>query len=775
MRIFRKIVIAGAVLALGALLLDAVFPFPVERLQLAPSLRILDRRGEPLRFFLAPDGCWRFPVTLEEVTPELLTAIVQLEDRRFYHHPGVDPLAVARAFFSNLRRARVVSGASTITMQVARLAVPRRRTILAKIIESLRAVQLTCHYSKRQILTWYINLAPFGGNVSGVGAASWRYFGKDPKRLSLGEAALLAVLPRSPVRYDPFRNPGTARGVRDRALERLAASGAFTPQRVAAARLEPLPGKRPALPFLAPHFCQWLAQEARRRNLKNAAADNGVWVTTLDARLQRLAEERLRTRSMFLRRAGIHGAAMVALDIASREVLAWVGNIDFWDELHQGMVDNVRSRRSPGSALKPFLYALAFARGIIAPETRLLDVPTDFAGYAPENYDHLFYGAVSAHDALARSLNVPAVRLLNAVGDAAFKELLRAGGLTTLQGDRDYGLALALGGCEVRLLELVNMYASLADGGRMRRIRWLGQGKPEPVFPWLSPAACALTLDILQDVRRPELPDGWNLTRDVPAVAWKTGTSFGHRDAWALGVSRDLAIGVWTGNPDGKVVKGISGTRQAGPLLFDLFRALAPSTSPPRKEISSLENHPLCAVSGLEPTPHCPLVSGHVIRDVTALSRCSWHKTLLVEEESGLRLAGDCLIGRRAKEVTALVYPAELVSWLAGQGVAPPPLPELHPACTEVPDAAAPLIVSPAAGARLMQRPDAPQEFQKLALLASPAQGARWHYWYVDGRPVGKVAPDTPCFAELAPGAHIVWVTDDMGRTARRLVTILRQ
>ncbi|MBR5998603.1 MAG: transglycosylase domain-containing protein, partial [Deltaproteobacteria bacterium] len=244
MKILKKIAITGAVLVLGALLLDAVFPFPVERLQFAPSLRILDRRGEPLRFFLAPDGCWRFPVTLEDVTPELLTAIVQLEDRRFYHHPGVDPLAVARAFFSNLRRARVVSGASTITMQVARLAVPRRRTLTAKIIEALRAVQLTCHYSKRQILTWYINLAPFGGNVSGVGAASWRYFGKDPKRLSLGEAALLAVLPRSPLRYDPFRNPEAARRVRDRALERLAAAGAFPAQRVSAARLEPLPRKR---------------------------------------------------------------------------------------------------------------------------------------------------------------------------------------------------------------------------------------------------------------------------------------------------------------------------------------------------------------------------------------------------------------------------------------------------------------------------------------------------------------------------------------------------
>jgi penicillin-binding protein 1C len=599
----RAAAFLGAFLALSALLgavLDRLFPFPVERLEPPAATRVLDRDGRPVRFFLAGDGMWRFPLALEDISPELTAALIDSEDRHFHRHPGVNPLAVLRALWTNLRAGRVVSGASTIPMQVARLADPRPRTLAAKAVEAFRALQLCAHHSKAEILRWYVNLAPFGSNVVGVGAAAWHYFGKDPRTLSLGEVALLSVLPRSPARYNPLKHPEAARAVRDRVLRRFAAHGVFDAARVAESISRPLPARRSPVPQGAPHFTRWV------RTLQPEA---DVIRTSLDARVQGVAESLVSGRMESLRREAIANAAVVVLDVASRRILAYVGSADFWDE-REGQVDNVQSRRSPGSTLKPFLYALAFDQGHLAPGSMLLDVPTDFAGYAPENYGQDFQGLVSARTALATSLNVPAVRLLNRCGPGAFLGLLRRGGLTTLaQPAVHYGLALALGGCEVRLLELTNLYATLAQGGRHRPVDPLAGGPAdvavgEDVF---SPEAAAMVLDILKGTRRPDMPDAWQFTVGAPAVAWKSGTSFGHRDAWAVGVNRDLAIGVWVGNPDGSQCTNISGARHAGPLLFDLFRALAPGgTRLPDFPAPALPVTELCAVNGAPPAPSAP-------------------------------------------------------------------------------------------------------------------------------------------------------------------------
>lgn len=744
--------------------LDLLFPFPQERLSPPLSTRILDRNGHPLRFFLAADGMWRFPVTLKDVSPELIRAIIASEDRHFYRHPGINPLAMLRALASNFRHGRIVSGASTIPMQVARLAEPRPRTIRSKIIEAFRALQLCAHHPKDRILEWYLNLAPFGGNIVGVDAASWLYFGKSPRTLSLGEVALLSILPRSPARYNPLKNPRTALTIRNRVLDRFAAHETFPRQRLDASKKQPLLAARSPLPLRAPHFTRWV----RSRRPKQSRV-----VSSLDLNQQRVVEERVAARMPGLRREGIGNTAVVVLDIRTREVLAHVGSADFWDDKHQGQVDNTLSRRSPGSTLKPFLYALAFDQGHLTPESRLLDVPTNFSGYRPENYGRTFQGLVSARDALALSLNVPAARLLHSCGAESFARLLRTGLSTLEQPSAHYGLSLALGGCEARLLELTNLYATLASGGRHLPVRTESAGPLPPGQHLLSPEACAMVLDILKDVPRPDLTESWELTVNAPTVAWKTGTSFGHRDAWAIGVSRDTAIGVWVGNPDGSQCKNISGARHAAPVLFDVFRTLASGvTGLPEFPTPALCHIPICAVSGGSPGPACPTITTPAIAGKTRLASCAMHQRIFVDRASGLRLQGDCLRFLPAREHTILVWPPELVAHARAQGAPVPTAPPLHPLCVDVPQESAPLILSPSAATTYCFRPDAPEKFQQLSLLAAPAQGATRHFWYMDGQFIADTSPDTPCFAPLAAGNHRVLVTDDLGRTTETSITV---
>ncbi len=763
------VVAVGAAACLG-LLLDRLFPFPMERLAPPAATRVLDRDGKPLRYFLAADGMWRFPLSLDEISPDLTAALVDSEDRHFFLHPGINPFSVLRALWINVRHGRIVSGASTIPMQVARLADPRPRTMGAKIIEALRALQLCWHLPKEKILQCYVNLAPFGSNVVGVGAAAWHYFGKDPTTLSLGEIALLSVLPRSPTRYNPLRNPGRAREVRDRVLDRFAAHGTFDPARIAESKTRPLLVRRAGVPQGAPHFSRWV---------RSRLPETPVIRSSLDRRSQKIIEDLLAGRMEDLRRQAIGNAAAVVLDIKSREILAYAGSADFWDEAGQGQVDNALSRRSPGSTLKPFLYALAFDQGHLVPGSMLLDVPTDFAGYVPENYGQNFQGLVSASTALATSLNVPAARLLTRCGLVPFHELLRRGGLSTLEKPAShYGLSMALGGCEVRLLELTNLYAALADAGAYKSVRPLAGPPPglDPDIRLFSPEASAMVLGILATTRRPDLPDSWEFTLAAPKVAWKTGTSFGHRDAWAVGISRDLAIGVWVGNPDGSQCANISGARHAGPLLFDLFRALSPGTTGlPSFPTPALQRVQLCAVSGDRPGPQCPTTTSTAIAGVSTLPVCSMHRQIFVNPDTGLRLHGDCLLSHKSRMQTALVWPAELVAFRRAQGTNLTGLPPIDPSCLDVPEEGGPVILSPSATTPYHVRTDALPEFQRLSLSAAGAAGASAHYWYVDGRHVGRTAPETPCFIPLQSGVHEVIVTDDQGRSARSTFTVRGQ
>ncbi|EHJ47247.1 penicillin-binding protein 1C [Solidesulfovibrio carbinoliphilus subsp. oakridgensis] len=748
--------VLGLAACLGLLWATARPPFPLSALSPAPSTVVAARNGLPLRLFLAPDQSWRFPVRLGTVSPLLPRLVVAAEDKRFFRHPGVDPLALGRAAVANLLSGRVVSGGSTLTMQLARLARPRPRTFAAKVEEALAALALERHLSKEAILERYLSMAPYGGNIVGVGAASTFYFGKTPDRLSLAEAALLTVLPRSPLRLDPVRHPTAAKAARDRLLAALARRGVVTAEAAAEASRAPLPTALADPPFVAPQFCQ-LAREL--------AGPAPRIDTTLDPSAQKAVTDILRGRKAWLAGQGIGAVAAVVLDASSREVLAMVGSTDYFGDTRFGQINGATIRRSPGSALKPFLYAMALDKGLVFPQSLLLDIPTGFAGYSPKNYDGHFRGRVTMEQALVTSLNVPAVRLLNDVGPASFLDLLRRGGITTLDRPAGhYGLSLVLGGGEVTLLSLAGLYADLAGGGEHRPPRLLA-GRDGPGTRLFSAEACALVTETLAKVERPDLPSSWERALAVPAVAWKTGTSYGHRDAWALGYSADRVIGVWVGNMDGAPVKGISGAVHVGPILFELFRAVeAHGSRLATAQGLNLREIEVCADSRQLPGPDCPRhVTAKIIPGVTRLGPCPVHRRLLVDAATGRTLSGDCLETREAKPVVVARYPAELVSWWRASGIPFEEPPEPEPGCG-APAGEGPRIVSPSSATPYVFRRDAPAEFQRIALLADVPAGSRRLSWYVDGELAAQGLPGERLFWQPSPGAHRLVVADDQGR-----------
>ena len=622
--------------------------------------------------------------------------------------------------------------------------------------EAFRALQLEWYYSKEELLELYLNLLPMGRNRQGIGAGAFFYFGKSPSRLSLGESALLTVIPRSPTRYDPTRNPSVALKVRNKVLRRLEARGTFTRKAIADALRQPVPARLHRPPFHAPHFSEYAV---------NRLQGGSELSTTLDWRFQQIAERQVASRMPGLRRQGIENASVVVIENDTRALRVMLGSAGFFERRYQGQVNGATARRSPGSTLKPFLYAVAIDQGRILPKSYLLDIPTDFSGYVAENYDGEYRGRVTAAEALIDSLNAPAVRLLAEMGLNPFFRLLKRGGLSTL--DRplaDYGLSLVLGSCEVNLLELTNFYASLRDGGIYRPVRLLAgdKGSEKRLF---SEEAAYLVTRILTKVSRPDLPRAWDLARGIPAVAWKTGTSYGHRDAWAVGFSNRLTIGVWVGNFDGRGVKGISGAEHAGPLLFDMFRAMEPEGArfdrPGRLKIQELE---LCSLSRQLPGPFCgERISATYLPGRSKLSPCGYHRQVFVDSNTGRLLTGDCLKGRPYRPRLLTVYPAELLAWWRAENQALPEMPPVSQECSGIPFQQQPRIVSPMPETPYLLRPDAPAEYQKIPLIAQIGPHSKKLYWYQNGLLLGAPDAGEQLFVSLRQGRHRLVVVDNLG------------
>lgn len=564
---WRSAAIIGAFLAGGlvaaGLLADRLNPLPLDRAS-AMSVRVEAADGTTLRAFLAPDGRWRFKAAPADVNPLYLKLLIAYEDQRFADHPGVDPFAALRAAWQLAREARIVSGASTLTMQVARLLEPGPRTFATKLRQAARAVQLEGHLTKDEILGLYLTLAPFGGNIEGVEAAAWAWLGKSARHLTLGEAALLVALPQAPERRRPDRHPEAARAARDRVLDRLAERGAITPAAAAEAQGEPAPTARRAFPLVAPQLAE---------RLKRDAPGTAVIPTTLDAPIQ-AAMEALARRTA--EAAGDDAnIAIIAIETATRRVIASVGASDFLSR--GGKLDLTHRSRSPGSALKPFIYALAFEDLAIHPATEIDDVPMRFGSYAPQNFDRGFQGTVPVRFALQASLNVPAVALLDRIGPVRLWATLRNGGarLTFPRGASAPTLPIALGGVGITLADLAMLYAALADGGAAVPLVYRRDAPAAPVPVRLFGAAAAWQVrDIL---RGAPLPDGFARGIGIErarTIGFKTGTSYGYRDAWSIGFSGRYVVGVWTGRTDGSPRPGRYGRLDAAPVMFQAFDLL---------------------------------------------------------------------------------------------------------------------------------------------------------------------------------------------------------
>lgn len=562
--------LSGLLCLVGLLyMLDQQFPPSIARAG-QTSVQVLDAKGRLLRGFTVADGLWRLPARPEAVDPLYLQMLLAYEDQRFTSHPGIDPLALLRAIGQWFRYGRVVSGASTLTMQTARLLEPHQRDLLGKIGEMGRALQLEWRYTKDEILSFYLTLAPYGGNLEGIRAASLAWLGKEPARLTAAEAALLVVLPQAPSRLRPDRFPERARAARDKVLLRMGELDVLDDRQVAEAQQEPLPARYRPSPFVAPHLAD---------RLRTARPDETLHPTYIDRDLQQTLETLARQRQSQL----AENASVALLVVANRDrrVLAYVGGSDFFDPRRAGQIDMIRAVRSPGSTLKPLIYGLGFDDLLIHPETLIDDEPTRFAGYTPSNFQHTHAGQVTVREALQQSLNIPAVAVLARIGPGRLMGRLQTVDLP-LRGNRIHpqpGLPLALGGAGTTLEELVTLYLGFAQGGLVAPLRF-GPNEPHAAGQrLLSETACWYLADILRTAPTP----GDVLTPSSVAhprpIAYKTGTSYGFRDAWALGFDAGYTVGIWVGRPDGSPNPGHHGRNTAAPLLFRVFDLLPEPTA----------------------------------------------------------------------------------------------------------------------------------------------------------------------------------------------------
>jgi penicillin-binding protein 1C len=727
----KRTTFAGTVLAAAFFAAVHWGPFPEEELARLPASVVLaDRNGEPLRVRLGVGGFDCRPGY--EPAPEhwIAKAMVAAEDRRFWSHPGVDILAIARAVGQNLVFGRRISGASTLSTQVIRMMEPRNRTLFAKVIEAFRALQLEQRHGKQEIMACYLDRAPFGGNIVGIEAAARRYFGKGAAQLSLAEAAMLAGVPQSPSRGRPDRHPAHAKRRQAYVLARMEACGYITAQERLEAFAQPLDARPGSYPLRAPHFCDWVGVPAR-------AAKDATVRTTLDGDLQRLAEGVLRRR---LLGGAAAGGAIVVLDVKTGAVRALVGSPDYAAR-RTGQVNGAVAPRAAGSTLKPFAYALAIDRGLITPATVLTDVPLRFRDFDPRNFASTFRGLVSVRDALVLSLNLPAIEVERRAGQERFHATLRELGLATISKPAaHYGLGLVLGNAEVRLLDLANAYACLARGGGWAPVRLVESERPPALKPIFSPEACWLIADMLSGEERAMDTTGHAADVRLPPMAWKTGTSAGLRDAWTVAWNPEIVVGVWVGNPDGSSSDELVGRKTATPIAWDLFRRIYPDNHGPwYARPTGVETRTVCAVSGCAPGPNC----AQRVED-WGIAKVSRHEI--------------CPVHRNGSEA---VWPLAVASFLARRSAPGPEEP-----------AEAVRIRTPARGSTYRWMPDLDVDAQRLALDAASDRAGETLHWFVDDKPVGKSHAGTPLFWPLERGTHQIVCSSARGPSDRVQIAV---
>lgn len=758
---------SGALLLSTVLLLDQLFPplIPHDR----AGLVVLARDGSPLRAWPDADGVWRFPTTTKQVSPRYLDALLNYEDRWFYWHPGINPVAMLRAAWQWSVNGRIVSGGSTLSMQVARALEPVPRTMRGKLRQVARALQLEARLSKQEILTLYLNHAPMGGIVEGVEMASRSYLGKSAAQLSPAEAALLVVLPQAPSRLRPDRHPALAQKARDKVLRRMAQLQHWSVAEVDDALIEKVGANPPRLAWLAPLAAERLHQASH--------GQGGTVRSTLDRDMQVTLERMLADRVAQLPRF-VSMAALV-MDSKTMEILAYAGSADFQDARRFSHVDMVRGIRSPGSTLKPFLYAMALDDGIVHSESLLADTPQSFGGYDPGNFQASFSGPVSLSEALQRSLNVPAVDLLERIGPARFAARLSSAGLRLrLPKNANPNLSIILGGAGTSLEELVGAYRSLAADGMAGAPR-ITPSAPVREARMMSAGAAFIIRNILEGGGHPDQPFVENDTSGV-RLAWKTGTSYGFRDAWALGVVGRYTMGVWIGRPDGTPNPGFFGANVAAPLLQQMALAMPRSAAPPRARPAEVNTATICWPLGMDmkttAPEHCHVSrSAWILRNTIPptlpdrLRARSLVETAWFDPHSGLRTTLACAPAAQPREVAR--WPSLLEAWLpAGQrqqlGLAP-----WSPDCPQGASVGSIKLMGLKSGTRLRAAPGMGQ----IVVTLDAVGGNGAHYWLLDGQQLpGAGRTPRQAFTLAAAGTHTIAVVDGAGHADSVVFTVDR-
>lgn len=756
----------------GVLAIGYLLCLPETQFEVPYSTVLFSRNGELLSASIAEDGQWRFPLSAS-VNEKYRQALIAYEDKRFYSHPGVDVLSLGRAIHQNLKAGRVVSGGSTITMQVVRLARKgRKRTIVEKIREAILASRMELGYSKEEILNLYASHAPFGGNVVGMEAACWRYFGRSDKQLSWGEAALLAVLPNSPALIHPGRNRDALTKKRNDLLEKLFRMGTIDSLTCALSRAEPLPDEPVPLPRYARHLL-----DRFRRDGSNGRAI----ASTIDYTLQRNVEEILERNHVRLRGNQIHNAAAIVADVETGEVMAYAGNVGTRKQ-DAVDVDIIQARRSTGSILKPFLYAAMLDEGKILPATLLPDVPTFINGFAPKNFSHDYDGAVPADQALIRSLNVPAVHMLKEYRYERFHRLLKHMGMSTLDKSADhYGLSLILGGAEGSLWDVAGMYASMArtlnhyaafpgknrytpsDFHPLSCIPTEGTRRSPTATSWLSASSIHHTFDALKELYRPGEESGWRYFTNQKNIAWKTGTSFGFRDGWAMGVTPKYVVGVWVGNADGEGRPGLTGSDAAAPVMFEIFSHLTSGTWFPRPT-GEMERLIICKRSGLRSSGICPETdTAWVTNRALNTLPCHYHKRVHLSADQKFQINNLCAELSEQQQYAWFVLPPSQEYYFRKKNPTYKPLPPFHADCVVPEERSVMDFIYPKGGSKFFIPRDLAGKESEIIFKLAHRNDATTVYWHIDGTYIASTSKNHSLALRPSEGRHKLMVIDDDG------------
>lgn len=762
---------------LGALFLLWLFCLPRPLFDQPVSFVVEDHQGDLLGARIAADGQWRFPQG-PAVPDKYARCVVLFEDRRFWWHPGVDPGSLTRAVWQNISSGKVVSGGSTLSMQVIRMARGNRsRTIWEKAIEAFMATRLEMSYSKSDILGLYAANAPFGGNVVGLEAAAWRYFGKRPNQLSWAEAATLAVLPNSPALIHPGRNRDALLAKRNRLLDKLRAEKIIENFDCELAKEEPLPQQPHPLPQLAPHLLDRLSRQTNNRRFR--------FETTINRDLQQRVADILARRQGLYRGNDVHNLAAVVIDVPTGNVLAYVGNVVGAGEEHSESVDVIAAPRSTGSILKPYLYALALESGDILPKSLLKDVPTQLGAYKPENFHETYDGVVPSRRALIRSLNVPFVLLLQQYGLEKFHFNLRRLGLTTInKSPGHYGLSLILGGAEANLLDITNTYACMGrELGAFydRNGRYAADDFRPPNFfntppapsranlkeaPLLSAGAIWFAFDAMQEVERPNSAGEWELFRTGRRIAWKTGTSFGFRDAWAAGVTSRYAVGVWVGNADGEGRPGLIGVEMAAPVLFEIFGQLPAGESWFDPPYDDMVQAPVCRQSGFRAGEYCEADTVWIPRSGLKSRVCAYHQLLHLDAAGQWQVSSDCESPTIMTHRPWFVLPPVEEFYFKNKNPAYQSPPPFRPDCagSAVAQRQNPMqLIYPKQAARIYVPVDLDGKLGSTVFKIAHRTPDKEIFWHLDGNYLGS----TKTFHEMAlqppVGQHVLTLVDQDG------------